>query len=110
MREVLKHIKEHPFPDVTIFPDNRPHYFRRDTLGKTYSALLLCSSIYQVVAVITNTVRVCASPPLRPADSWSPADLPNNNDSTPDANLAHNTAQVRSAGDWAVGRGRSEVG
>lgn len=48
----MKHIKEHPFPAVTIFPDNRPHFFRRDSQG-----------------------------------GWTQAELPNNNDSTPDANL-----------------------
>ncbi|XP_066159261.1 protein N-terminal asparagine amidohydrolase-like [Euwallacea fornicatus] len=30
MRETLKYIRDHPFPAVTIFGDNRPHYFRRD--------------------------------------------------------------------------------
>ena len=54
VREVLKHIKDHPFPAVTIFPDNRPHFFQRDRLG-----------------------------------AWVPAELPNNNDSTPDANLVN---------------------
>lgn len=75
VREVLKHIKEHPFPAVTIFPDNRPHYFRRDNLG-----------------------------------SWSPAELPNNNDSTPDANVqaaaqAAVGAAVAATGAWTQAGG-----
>jgi len=32
-RASLKHIREHPFPAVTVFPDNRPRYFRRDENG-----------------------------------------------------------------------------
>ncbi|XP_076028322.1 N-terminal amidohydrolase 1 [Oratosquilla oratoria] len=62
VREVLKHIKEHPFPAITIFPDNRPHYFRRDNVG-----------------------------------AWIPAELPNNNDSTPDANVQN---VVQGTGVW----------
>ena len=27
-RSALKHIEQHPFPAVTIFPENRPHYYR----------------------------------------------------------------------------------
>ncbi|XP_063591855.1 protein N-terminal asparagine amidohydrolase-like [Penaeus indicus] len=68
VREVLKHIKEHPFPAVTIFPDNRPHYFRRDNVG-----------------------------------GWSPAELPNNNDSTPDANVQAAAQAVAGAGVAATG-------
>lgn len=30
IRATLKFIQEHPFPAVTVFPDNRPHYYRRD--------------------------------------------------------------------------------
>ncbi|KAF7279353.1 protein N-terminal asparagine amidohydrolase-like [Rhynchophorus ferrugineus] len=30
MRATLKYIRENPFPAVTVFGDNRPHYFRRD--------------------------------------------------------------------------------
>ena len=59
----MKHIKEHPFPAVTIFPDNRPHYFRRDSHG-----------------------------------SWTKVDLPNNNDSTPDANVQ---AALQQVNNWA---------
>lgn len=70
VREVLKHIKEHPFPAVTIFPDNRPHYFRRDNLG-----------------------------------SWTPAELPNNNDSTPDANVQAAVQAVAATGAWTQGGG-----
>lgn len=70
VREVLKHIKEHPFPAVTIFPDNRPHYFRRDNLG-----------------------------------SWTPAELPNNNDSTPDANVQAAVQAVAATGAWTQAGG-----
>lgn len=75
VRDVLKHIKEHPFPAVTIFPDNRPHYFRRDNLG-----------------------------------AWTPAELPNNNDSTPDANVqaavqAVAGASVSPTGAWTQAGG-----
>lgn len=75
VRDVLKHIKEHPFPAVTIFPDNRPHYFRRDNLG-----------------------------------AWTPAELPNNNDSTPDANVqaavqAVAGASVSATGAWTQAGG-----
>ncbi|KAG7296399.1 hypothetical protein JYU34_021551 [Plutella xylostella] len=30
IRTTLKFIQQHPFPAVTVFPDNRPHYYRRD--------------------------------------------------------------------------------
>ncbi|GBP15721.1 Protein N-terminal asparagine amidohydrolase [Eumeta japonica] len=30
IRATLKFIQQHPFPAVTVFPDNRPHYYRRD--------------------------------------------------------------------------------
>ncbi|XP_039285499.1 protein N-terminal asparagine amidohydrolase [Nilaparvata lugens] len=30
IRTTLKYIQENPFPDITVFHDNRPHYFRRD--------------------------------------------------------------------------------
>ncbi|KAF2360913.1 Protein N-terminal asparagine amidohydrolase [Trinorchestia longiramus] len=33
VRGVLQLIKDHPFPAVTMFPNNRPHYFRRDRHG-----------------------------------------------------------------------------
>ncbi|XP_043229566.1 protein N-terminal asparagine amidohydrolase-like [Amphibalanus amphitrite] len=33
VRTSLKHIQEHPFPAITIFPDGRPHYFRKDQLS-----------------------------------------------------------------------------
>lgn len=31
-RSTLKHIQEHPFPAISIFPDGRPHYFRKDEM------------------------------------------------------------------------------
>ncbi|XP_004932917.2 protein N-terminal asparagine amidohydrolase isoform X1 [Bombyx mandarina] len=30
IRMTLKFIQQHPFPAVTVFPDNRPHFYRRD--------------------------------------------------------------------------------
>lgn len=30
IRATLKFIQQHPFPAVTVFPDNRAHYYRRD--------------------------------------------------------------------------------
>lgn len=33
VRSTLKYIQQHPFPGVTVFPDNRPHYFRKDEGG-----------------------------------------------------------------------------
>ncbi|KAG6458731.1 protein N-terminal asparagine amidohydrolase [Manduca sexta] len=30
IRVTLKFIQQHPFPAVTVFPDNRSHYYRRD--------------------------------------------------------------------------------
>ncbi|KAK9502913.1 hypothetical protein O3M35_011596 [Rhynocoris fuscipes] len=30
VRASLKYIQEHPFPAVTVFRDNRPHYYKRD--------------------------------------------------------------------------------
>lgn len=30
VRATLKYIQDHPFPAVTVFRDNRPHYYRRD--------------------------------------------------------------------------------
>jgi len=32
-RSAMKHIRDHPFPAVTVFPDNRPRYFRKDESG-----------------------------------------------------------------------------
>lgn len=34
MRATLKHIQQHPFPAVTVFPENRPHFFRKDESGE----------------------------------------------------------------------------
>ncbi|CAG2180318.1 unnamed protein product [Oppiella nova] len=31
-KATLKFIQQHPFPGVTIFPDNRPRYYRKDDL------------------------------------------------------------------------------
>lgn len=33
IRAALKYIRENPFPAVTVFPDNRSRYFRRDESG-----------------------------------------------------------------------------
>ena len=33
VRAALKHMRDHPFPAVTVFPDNRPRYFRKDESG-----------------------------------------------------------------------------
>lgn len=33
IRAALKYIRDHPFPGVTVFPDNRSRYFRRDESG-----------------------------------------------------------------------------
>lgn len=33
VRETLKYIQQHPFPGVTVFPDNRPHFFQKDENG-----------------------------------------------------------------------------
>jgi len=33
VRAALKHIQDHPFPAITIFPDNRPRYYRKDESG-----------------------------------------------------------------------------
>ncbi|XP_023230791.1 protein N-terminal asparagine amidohydrolase-like [Centruroides sculpturatus] len=33
VRETLKYIQQHPFPGVTVFPDNRPHFFQKDESG-----------------------------------------------------------------------------
>jgi protein N-terminal asparagine amidohydrolase len=33
IRATLKHINEHPFPEITIFPENRPRYYRMDEHG-----------------------------------------------------------------------------
>ncbi|KAL7640312.1 UNVERIFIED_CONTAM: hypothetical protein RMT77_009727 [Armadillidium vulgare] len=33
VREVLKYVKDNPFPWMTIFPDNLPHFFQRDKFG-----------------------------------------------------------------------------
>ncbi|XP_043228377.1 protein N-terminal asparagine amidohydrolase-like [Amphibalanus amphitrite] len=38
-RASLKYIQEHPFPASTIFPDGRPHYFRRDQLSSQWVQL-----------------------------------------------------------------------
>ncbi|XP_075224228.1 N-terminal amidohydrolase 1 [Lycorma delicatula] len=36
IRATLKYIQEHPFPAVTVFRDNRPHFFRRDENSGTW--------------------------------------------------------------------------
>lgn len=33
IRTALKYMRDHPFPAVTVFQDNRPRYFRRDESG-----------------------------------------------------------------------------
>ncbi|XP_071450805.1 protein N-terminal asparagine amidohydrolase [Hetaerina americana] len=33
VRDTLRHVQLNPFPAVTIFPDNRPRYYRRDENG-----------------------------------------------------------------------------
>lgn len=33
VRSTLKFIQQNPFPGVTVFPDNRPHFFRKDEHG-----------------------------------------------------------------------------
>lgn len=33
IRSTFKYMQQHPFPGVTVFPDNRPHYFRKDEAG-----------------------------------------------------------------------------
>ena len=63
VRDVLRYIKENPFPDVTLFPDNQPHYFRRDRLGCWVLA----------------------------------AELSNNNNGTPDANIVNSISVMASA-------------
>lgn len=34
VRATLKHIQEHPFPSVTIFPDSRSRFYRKDETGQ----------------------------------------------------------------------------
>ncbi|KAG1659612.1 Protein N-terminal asparagine amidohydrolase [Nymphon striatum] len=34
LRETLKYIQQHPFPGVTVFPDNRPHFFQKEENGQ----------------------------------------------------------------------------
>ncbi|CAM1318695.1 NTAN1 (predicted) [Pycnogonum litorale] len=34
LRATLKHIQQHPFPGVTVFPDNRPHFFQKEENGQ----------------------------------------------------------------------------
>ncbi|XP_021928509.1 protein N-terminal asparagine amidohydrolase [Zootermopsis nevadensis] len=36
VRATLKYIQDHPFPAVTVFRDNRPHYYRRDENSGTW--------------------------------------------------------------------------
>jgi protein N-terminal asparagine amidohydrolase len=33
VRHTLKYIQDNPFPAITVFRDNRPHYYRRDNTG-----------------------------------------------------------------------------
>ncbi|XP_063244679.1 protein N-terminal asparagine amidohydrolase isoform X2 [Bacillus rossius redtenbacheri] len=37
VRATLKYIQDHPFPAVTVFRDNRPHYYRRDENSGTWT-------------------------------------------------------------------------
>lgn len=39
IKSTLKHIQDHPFPGVTIFPDNRPRYYRKENGIWTYLRL-----------------------------------------------------------------------
>ncbi|XP_052130589.1 protein N-terminal asparagine amidohydrolase isoform X1 [Frankliniella occidentalis] len=32
IRQTLKYIQDHPFPAITVFRDNRPHYYKRDEI------------------------------------------------------------------------------
>lgn len=34
VRAALKHIQQHPYPDVTIFPDNKSHLYQKDEAGQ----------------------------------------------------------------------------
>nr|CAD7413803.1 unnamed protein product [Timema cristinae] len=40
VRETLKYIQKHPFPAVTVFRDNRPHYYRRDENIGTWTPVI----------------------------------------------------------------------
>ncbi|KAL0270926.1 UNVERIFIED_CONTAM: hypothetical protein PYX00_008197 [Menopon gallinae] len=39
IRATLKYIQDHPFPAVTVFRDNRPHYYRRDEASGTWTPI-----------------------------------------------------------------------
>ncbi|KAK6632623.1 hypothetical protein RUM43_013391 [Polyplax serrata] len=39
IRATLKYIQDHPFPAVTVFRDNRPHYYRRDETSGTWTPI-----------------------------------------------------------------------
>jgi len=34
IKSTLKHIQEHPFPEITVFQDNRPRWYRKDENGQ----------------------------------------------------------------------------
>jgi len=34
IKSTLKHIQEHPFPEITVFQDNRPRCYRKDENGQ----------------------------------------------------------------------------
>ncbi|GBN17922.1 hypothetical protein AVEN_252210-1 [Araneus ventricosus] len=33
VRATLKYIQQNPFPGITVFPDNRPHFYQKDETG-----------------------------------------------------------------------------
>jgi len=33
IKAAIKHVQDHPFPEITIFPENRPRYYRKDENG-----------------------------------------------------------------------------
>jgi protein N-terminal asparagine amidohydrolase len=34
IKETLKHIQDHPFPEITVWVDNRPRYYRKEDTGQ----------------------------------------------------------------------------
>ncbi|KAF8792398.1 Protein N-terminal asparagine amidohydrolase like protein [Argiope bruennichi] len=39
VRATLKYIQQNPFPGITVFPDNRPHFYQKDETDGEYTSI-----------------------------------------------------------------------
>ncbi|KAA0184856.1 hypothetical protein HAZT_HAZT009144 [Hyalella azteca] len=65
VRGVLQLIKDHPFPAVTMFPNNRPHYFRRDRHG-AWAPVEISNNNDATPDANINAIMAAVPPPISP--------------------------------------------